>query len=164
MGASIGFQYNALGQVIRKDAAGVVTTFEYDLGRRTGRTTPGGVISSWTYDPAGRRESLTTAGRTMTFERDAGGQEVVRRVGESVSLSHGYDVMGRMTEQCVSSHGRSLQRREYAYRADGNLTGYAKYRSHREWVRSSSPMVRSWNRPTSVWFPNLMEPTRQHAP
>ncbi|MEU7556487.1 DUF6531 domain-containing protein [Streptomyces sp. NPDC044571] len=112
------------GRLVAETVDGRELTFEYDLlGRRTGRTTPSGATSSWTYDPAGRRESLTAAGRTMTFERDAAGQELVRRVGESFTLSHGYDVMGRMTEQRVSSHGRSLQRRDYAYRADGNLIG-----------------------------------------
>nr|WP_267887535.1 RHS repeat-associated core domain-containing protein [Streptomyces sp. XY332] len=112
------------GRLVAETVDGRELTFEYDLlGRRTGRTTPSGAVSSWTYDPAGRRESLTTAGRTITFERDAGGQEVVRRIGESVTLSHGYDVMGRMTEQHVSSYGRSLQRRAYTYRADGNLVG-----------------------------------------
>ncbi|MFF2195755.1 hypothetical protein [Streptomyces sp. NPDC058157] len=88
------------------------------------RTTPSGSTSHWTYDTAGRRTSLTTAGRTLTFERDAAGQELTRTLGPSLSLTHAYDVTGRRTAQSViGEDGRTLQRRGYSYRADGYLTG-----------------------------------------
>ncbi|MEU0374038.1 RHS repeat-associated core domain-containing protein, partial [Streptomyces sp. NPDC006283] len=94
----------------------------YDaLGRRTGRTTPTGAVSSWTYDAAGRRTSLTTSGRTISFEHDAAGQEIARHIGDTVSFTNEYDPLGRLTSQHVTAADRSIQRRDYSYRADGNL-------------------------------------------
>lgn len=75
------------------------------------------------YDAAKRRTSLTTSGRTLTFEHDAAGQEVTRRLGGHVTVASQFDTMGRLTTQQVTGAGRSIQRREYSYRADGHLTG-----------------------------------------
>ncbi|WP_156725671.1 putative T7SS-secreted protein [Streptomyces apocyni] len=163
LGQTIRYERDELDRIVRKDAAGTVTTFAYDftdqlaeainpdatvtylrdrygrlksetvngrtmsyeydaLGRRVGRTTPTGAVSAWTYDAAGRRESLTTSGRTLTFEHDASGQETTRHIGDTVTLASQYDPMGRLTTQQVTGAGRSIQRRDYTYRADGNLT------------------------------------------
>ncbi|MGW7363711.1 putative T7SS-secreted protein [Streptomyces sp. NPDC054841] len=112
------------GRLRTETVNGGKLAFDYDaLGRRTGRTTPGGAVSTWSYDAAGRRTELTTSGRTLTFERDAAGQELARHVGETVTLTHAFDAMGRLTDQHVTGADRSLQRRGYTYRADGNLVG-----------------------------------------
>nr|WP_257790370.1 RHS repeat-associated core domain-containing protein [Streptomyces katrae] len=162
LGQTICYERDELDRVVRKDAAGAVTTFEYDtgdqlaeainvdatitrlrdrygrlksetvngrttayaydeLGRRTGRTTPTGAVSTWTYDAVGCRTSLTTSGRTITFDYDEVGQETIRRIGDAVVLSSQYDQGGRLTTQHVTSVGRGIQRRDYRYRADGNL-------------------------------------------
>ncbi|MFF8845931.1 RHS repeat-associated core domain-containing protein, partial [Streptomyces sp. NPDC015127] len=164
LGQTIRYEWDDLDRMVRKDAAGVVTTFAYDftdqlaeavnadatitylrdrygrlvsetvngrtmsftydgLGRRTGRRTPTGASSSWTYDAVGRRVSLTTAGRTLTFEHDAAGQEITRHIGDTVTLASQYDTMGRLTSQHITGSGRSIQRRDYTYHADGNLIG-----------------------------------------
>ncbi len=94
-----------------------------ELGRRTSRTTPSGAVSSWTYDAAGRRTSLTSSGHELSFERDAAGREVARSVGETVTLASTFDELGRLTGQTVTGRGRTLQRRSYAYQADGHLVG-----------------------------------------
>ncbi|MDQ1009869.1 RHS repeat-associated protein [Streptomyces sp. V4I23] len=99
-------------------------TFTHDaLGRRVGRTTPSGAVSDWTYDAAGRRIRLTTSGRTLSFEHDVAGQELARHIGDSVSMRHEFDVLGRLTDERVTSQGRTVQRREYTYRSDGNVVG-----------------------------------------
>ncbi|MFJ8885943.1 putative T7SS-secreted protein [Streptomyces sp. NPDC102402] len=164
VGQTIRFERNELGQLLRKDADGALTRYEYDsfdqlavasgpdaaltrvrdrhgrlkyevvngrrltfehdaLGRRSGRTTPGGAVSTWSYDAAGRRRELTTSGRILTFERDTEGQEVTRRIGATVTLRHKFDIMGRLTDQQVTDANRTVQRRAYSYRADGNLLG-----------------------------------------
>ncbi|MBT2403456.1 MULTISPECIES: putative T7SS-secreted protein [unclassified Streptomyces] len=103
---------------------GGTTAYAYDeLGRRTTRTTPTGAVSTWTYDAVGSRTSLTTSGSTITFGYDAVGQEITRRIGETVTLSSRYDHGGRLTTQHVTGAGHSIQRRDYTYRADGNLIG-----------------------------------------
>ncbi|MFI2288178.1 putative T7SS-secreted protein [Streptomyces niveus] len=165
VGQTIRYQRDELDRIISKDAAGAVTTFEYDifdqlaeatgpdatltclrdrhgrlrsetvngrtmsyehdaLGRRTSRITPNGATSTWTYDATGRRVSLTTSGRTLTFEHDAAGQETTRRIGDSLTLVNQYDPVGRLTTQHITGpENRSVQRRDYAYRADGHLIG-----------------------------------------
>ncbi|MER5362703.1 DUF6531 domain-containing protein, partial [Streptomyces sp. NPDC002785] len=165
LGQTIRYQRDDLDRIVSKDAAGAVTTFEYDifdqlaeatgpdttltylrdrhgrlksetvngrtvsygydaLGRRTSRRTPSGATSTWTYDTAGRRTSLTTSGRTLTFEHDAAGQETARHIGDALSLTNQYDPLGRLTTQHITGRdNRSVQRRDYTYRADGHLIG-----------------------------------------
>lgn len=165
LGETIRFERNELGQAVRKDVEGAVTTFAYDifdqlaqasgpdatlmllrdrhgrvrsetvngrelsysydeLGRRNGRTTPGGSASAWRYDAAGNRTELTTSGRTVAFAHDAAGRELTRRFGETITLAHAFDPLGRLTDLAVTgAQGESIQRRAYHYRADGNLTG-----------------------------------------
>lgn len=164
LGQTIRYERDELDRVVRKDAAGAVTTFAYDsgdqlaeavsldatltrlrdrygrlksetvngrttafahdeLGRRTGRTTPTGAVSNWTYDAVGSRTSLTGSGLPIAFGYDAVGQEITRRIGDTVTLSSRYDHGGRLTTQHVTRAGHSIQRRDYTYRADGNPTG-----------------------------------------
>ncbi|MEW2635555.1 putative T7SS-secreted protein [Streptomyces sp. NPDC048389] len=123
--ATVTWLRDRYGRLVSETVDGRTTSYTYDiLGRRTGRTTPTGAASTWTYDPAGRRTSLTTSGRTITFEHDAAGQETARHICDTVSFTNQYDPLGRLTSQHVTaSAGRSIQRRDYTYRADGNLTG-----------------------------------------
>ncbi|MFF8845627.1 RHS repeat-associated core domain-containing protein, partial [Streptomyces sp. NPDC015127] len=122
--ATITYLRDRHGRLVSETVNGRTMSYAYDaLGRRTGRTTPTGAVSTWTYDAAGRRTSLTTSGRTLTFEHDAAGQEITRHIGDTVTLASQYDTMGRLTSQHVTGSGRSIQRRGYTYRADGNLIG-----------------------------------------
>ncbi|MEI5033163.1 RHS repeat-associated core domain-containing protein [Streptomyces sp. S1A(2023)] len=122
--ATVTWLRDQYGRLKSETVNGRTLSYTYDeLGRRTGRTTPSGAVSTWTYDAAGRRTSLTTSGRTLTFEHNAAGQEVTRRLGEHVTIASQFDTMGRLTTQQVTGAGRSIQRREYTYRADGHLVG-----------------------------------------
>ncbi|MFD5036973.1 putative T7SS-secreted protein [Streptomyces sp. NPDC058377] len=112
------------GRLKSETVNGRTLDFTYDdLGRRTGRVTPSGAISTWNYDLSSRCSELTTAGRTLQFEYDSAGQELVRRVGTSLSLQNVFDITGRVTSQSVTGpQGNIIQRRAYGYRADGHLT------------------------------------------
>ncbi|MFD4563176.1 DUF6531 domain-containing protein [Streptomyces sp. NPDC058467] len=163
LGQTVRYERNSLGQMIRKDAEGQITTFDYApsgrlvsaagpdvtlslevderglrrsetvngrtlshaydaLGRRTHRTTPGGATSTWRYDAAGRSTELAASGRSISFERDEVGRETACRFGETVTLAHDFDTLGRLTGQNVlTADGGVVQQREFTYRLDGAL-------------------------------------------
>ncbi|WAL96451.1 RHS repeat-associated core domain-containing protein [Streptomyces sp. Je 1-369] len=116
--------HDAAGHLLSETVDDRTTTYSYDLlGRRTGRTTPTGATTTYAYDAAGHRTQLTTSGRTLTFDHDRTGREVSRRIGETLSLTSSFDPLGRLTSQTMTGpvpHG-VIQRRDYNYRADGNL-------------------------------------------
>ncbi|WP_405804011.1 DUF6531 domain-containing protein [Streptomyces sp. NBC_00210] len=163
LGEAIRYENDALGQVIRKDAAGRITTYAYDqdgrlvqaagpeselvhqydqrglvrtelvdgrvtsyahdaLGRRTRRITPSGAKTTYTYDAAGRCTSLTAGARRVEFSYDPAGRELARHVGRALSMTSAWDAVGRLTDQHFTAGTRTLNRRSYTYRADGNLT------------------------------------------
>ncbi|MFF3781132.1 putative T7SS-secreted protein [Streptomyces sp. NPDC001933] len=110
------------GRLRSETVNGRTVTYQYDrLGRRVGRTTACGAVSEWTYDAAGRRNHLTTSGREVSFQRDSAGRELIRHIGETVTLANVLDSAGRLARQDITTRGRSLQRRDYTYRADGSL-------------------------------------------
>ncbi|MFJ7593408.1 putative T7SS-secreted protein [Streptomyces sp. NPDC097617] len=112
------------GRLQSEKVNGRMLTYRYDeLGRRVGRTTPGGAVSEWSYDAAGRRTALTTSGRDIAFSFDALGREVGRTVSDFVSLTSSFDEMNRLTAQDITSGGRGLQHRAYAYGEGGGLVG-----------------------------------------
>ncbi|MFE7614752.1 putative T7SS-secreted protein [Streptomyces sp. NPDC057496] len=122
--ATITYLHDRFGRLKSETVNGRTLTFGHDeLGRRNSRTTPMGAVSSWTYDAAGRRDMLTTSGRTLAFEYDAAGQELVRHIGQTVTLASRYDTQGRLTAQHTTTTDHTIQRRDYTYRADGNLIG-----------------------------------------
>ncbi|MFF8711536.1 putative T7SS-secreted protein [Streptomyces sp. NPDC015184] len=122
--ATITYLHDRFGRLKSETVNGRTLTFGHDeLGRRNSRTTPMGAVSSWTYDAAGRRDMLTTSGRTIAFEYDAAGQELVRHIGQTVTLASRYDTQGRLTAQHTTTTDHTIQRRDYTYRADGNLIG-----------------------------------------
>ncbi|MGW7413040.1 putative T7SS-secreted protein [Streptomyces sp. NPDC054863] len=121
--ATVSFLRDRYGHLKSETVNGRTLSYGHDqLGRRTSRRTPSGSVSSWAYDSTGRRTTLTASGRTLAFEYDAVGHELARHTGETVTLTTAYDALGRPTEQQVTGAGRSIQRRAYAYRADGKLT------------------------------------------
>lgn len=112
------------GRLRSETVNGRTLTCGYDaLGQRISRTTPSGVTSTFGFDAAGRCSNLGSSGRTVAFARNAVGKESNRYVGISVSLSHEFDTVGRLASQELWAHGRSLKRRAYTYRADGNVIG-----------------------------------------
>ncbi|WP_229816322.1 RHS repeat-associated core domain-containing protein [Streptomyces lucensis] len=128
--AEIVYERDPLGRVLTETVNGRAMAYAYDaLGRRTCRTTPSGLASHWSHDPAGRPTKLGSDAGSLSFFHDAAGRETRRRLDEGVVLDQGWDAAGRLTVQSLTpapgptGAGRLLQYREYAYRADGFLTG-----------------------------------------
>ncbi|UWM49421.1 DUF6531 domain-containing protein [Streptomyces carpaticus] len=119
--------YDAAGHLISESVNGRVLSLEYDArGHVTRQLTPGGHTTRWSYGPDGTLDSLVTAGRTISFERDDAGREVLRDIGDHTRISQDWDPAGRLTSQRLSVSGpdgtpRSSLIRQYRYRADGHL-------------------------------------------
>ncbi|MBY8340218.1 RHS domain-containing protein [Streptomyces sp. KC 17012] len=115
-------QYGRLSQEI---VNGRALTYEYDaLGRRTARVTPSGVRTEWTYDAMGNRTGMVSSGRSVEFTYDPAGREVMRSIGGgALTLDLTYDPLGRLVSQSLAGPlGQDVQRRTYAYRADGHVS------------------------------------------
>ncbi|MFK4071772.1 polymorphic toxin type 28 domain-containing protein [Streptomyces sp. NPDC029674] len=123
--ARVEFRYDTGGRLLAESVNGRTTSYRYDvLGRRVSRTTPSGATSGYDYDAVGNLTALHSGGRTVDFEYDLAGQEALRRIGNVIKVAHTFDALGRLTVQSVTgAGGRSIRRRAYDYRADGNLVG-----------------------------------------
>ncbi|MFD4143434.1 RHS repeat-associated core domain-containing protein [Streptomyces sp. NPDC058572] len=121
--AELTFVRDGSGRVLRETCNGREMTHAYDgTGRRTHRITPSGTVSSWTY-PADLQAELNASGHQVVFEFDETGRETTRRIGETLTIHHAYDAVGRLTDQLVrGADDLTVQRRSYAYRPDGHLT------------------------------------------
>ncbi|MEU1405023.1 putative T7SS-secreted protein [Streptomyces sp. NPDC005728] len=124
-GTTLTLLRDRFGRLHSETVNGRTLSYRYDaLGRRTGRTTPTGATTTWSYDIVGRRTGMVTSGRAIDFTYDEAGREVSRRIGGTMALEHTFDPLGRLTLQSVTdTAGRTVQRRVYSYRADGNLIG-----------------------------------------
>ncbi|MBB4795301.1 YD repeat-containing protein [Streptomyces nodosus] len=113
------------GHVRSDPVDGRKRTYDYDeLGRRTGRTTPTGAHTTWSHDAADRPVNLVVSGRPIDITYDASGRELTCDIGDFLTLQNAFDPMGQLSAQTATTDagGRTLQRRAYTYRADGNLT------------------------------------------
>ncbi|MER6994455.1 RHS repeat-associated core domain-containing protein [Streptomyces sp. NPDC000410] len=166
LGQRITMTYDALGNVVTKDAAGVVTRYTYDAadrltraesptstlsverdamgrlvaetadgrtirfgydthGELVSRTTPTGAVTSYAYDAGGNRVQVEASGHTLDYTHDELGRELRRTFGPAeapVALDSGWDPIGRLTSQSVSTARNTVLSRSYTYRADGFLT------------------------------------------
>ncbi|WP_327286469.1 putative T7SS-secreted protein [Streptomyces sp. NBC_01205] len=105
-GEQIVYTYNELGRVVRKDAAGAVTTYEYDVSGKPVRITGPDSEVTRLRDRAGRLCSETVDGRTLTFTYDQLGRRTGRTTptGERAEWTH--DAAGRRT--ALTTAGRTV--------------------------------------------------------
>ncbi|WP_251095005.1 putative T7SS-secreted protein [Streptomyces sp. Caat 7-52] len=124
-GATLTLLRDRHGRLRSETVNGRTLKYTYDtVGRRTGRTTPTGAETTWSYDAAGRRTGMVASGRTIDFTYDEAGRELARTIADAITQQHTFDVPGRLTSQSVTgAEGRTIHRRTYTYRADGNLIG-----------------------------------------
>ncbi|MGW6358225.1 DUF6531 domain-containing protein [Streptomyces sp. NPDC055092] len=115
LGQITGFERNAVGQILRKNADGLVTTYGYDRdGRLTEAKGPDGTRLTVTHDQYGLVRSETVDGRELSYTYDESGRRTGRRTPTGATTTWLYDAMGRRTSLVVS--GRSV---DIAYDAAG---------------------------------------------
>ena len=118
-------EWDTQGRPVAETVDGRTHRYTYDAaGRRTARTTPTGTVTTQTYDAAGNRTALHLAGHRLHFTHDALGQELTRTFGaadHAVTLATSWDALGRVGEQSLAAHGRTLRARAYTYRPDHHL-------------------------------------------
>ncbi|MGX1477023.1 UNVERIFIED_CONTAM: RHS repeat-associated protein [Streptomyces canus] len=105
-GRSIHFERDVLGQVIRKDAAGAVTTYAYDLTGALMEATGPDATLMLHRDEAGRVLSETVNGRALTYTCDELGRRTGRTTPTGATTKWSYDASGNRTGMVVS--GRTL--------------------------------------------------------
>ncbi|MER6346657.1 putative T7SS-secreted protein [Streptomyces sp. NPDC001532] len=115
LGLRVSFERNALGQVIRKNAADQETTFAYDVTDQLAQATgPDGTTLTLSRDQYGRLLSETVDGRTLTYTYDDLGRRAGRTTPTGATTTWYYDAAGRRTGMVAS--GRAI---DFTYDAAG---------------------------------------------
>ncbi|MGX1250853.1 RHS repeat-associated protein [Streptomyces ambofaciens] len=96
-GQRIRFERDAMGQMVRKDADGLVTTYVYDpAGRLVQAVSPGTTLER-RYDGQGRLLQEFVNGRVLTYDYDAVGRRTGRETPGGVRSTWRYDALGNRT-------------------------------------------------------------------
>ncbi|MEW1719393.1 putative T7SS-secreted protein [Streptomyces sp. NPDC093109] len=119
LGETIAYAHDPLGRVIRKDAAGAVTTYTYDrAGRLTEAGGPDGELI-YQYDRRGQVKTELADGRATTYAYDVLGRRVHRTTPTGRRTTYAYDAADRVTGLTSGDHrvtvahdaaGRELER------------------------------------------------------
>ncbi|MFC8642193.1 putative T7SS-secreted protein [[Kitasatospora] papulosa] len=109
LGQRIRFRRDKLGRVISKDAAGAVTSFEYDVFDQLAQATgPDGTLARLR-DRHGHLISETVNGHVISYEHDILGRRIGRRTPSGVTSSWSYDAAGRKVSLTASGHTLSFE-------------------------------------------------------
>ncbi|GAA2054206.1 hypothetical protein GCM10009820_13190 [Leifsonia soli] len=117
-GATTALTYDRRGDLVRRDQAGSVATYEYDAEERLIAMTDPTGVSGWIYDKAGRvTTQIDQSGGRLASAHDKAGRLASMTLPTGQNLTYTYDRAGRTTSQ--SSPWGSLA---YAWDPAGNLT------------------------------------------
>ncbi|SDO37670.1 RHS repeat-associated core domain-containing protein [Streptomyces sp. cf386] len=106
-GAVIRFERDLLGRTLAREAAGIVTTYAYDVtGGLAEARTPHAVLTL-ERDAAGRLVEETVNGRTQRYAYDVLGRRIRRITPTGATSIWQYDAAGRRTE--LSGSGRTIK-------------------------------------------------------
>nr|WP_167358906.1 HYD1 signature containing ADP-ribosyltransferase family protein [Streptomyces curacoi] len=105
-GQAIRFDRDLLGRVVRKEAAGAVTTYTYDATGGLAQATNSDATLTLRRDDMGRLTSETVNGRTLSHTYDALGRRTSRTTPTGATSKRTYDAAGnRIT---LTTAGRTL--------------------------------------------------------
>ncbi|MFE7479201.1 putative T7SS-secreted protein [Streptomyces sp. NPDC057552] len=158
LGETIRYRYNELGQILGKDAAGTITTYEYDIFDQLARATSPDVTLTRLRDQHGRLRSETVNGRTLTYGHDILGRRISRTTPTGTASTWTYDAGGQPATLDVSGRkvtferdiaGREVSRRigdatrlTHEFDASDRLTGQ-QISAHGRTVRSRAYTYRA---------------------
>ncbi|MFD9936606.1 polymorphic toxin type 28 domain-containing protein [Streptomyces massasporeus] len=156
---TIRFERDALGQVIRKDAAGQVTTYRYTSSGQISQAISPGVTLSREFDRSGNLIAESVNGRTTTYTYDEVRRRTSRTTPAGTVSTYSYDAADNPVERAIAGHaigieydeaGRELLRRfgeaftmTNAYDTTGRLTRRATTRLSGETVQQRAYTYRS---------------------
>jgi RHS repeat-associated protein len=159
LGQTIRFERDALGQVIRKDAAGRVTTYRYTSSGQISQAISPGVTLSREFDRSGNLIAESVNGRTTTYTFDELRRRTSRTTPAGTVSTYSFDAADNPVEQVIAGHvigteydgaGRELLRRfgetitmANAYDTTGRLTRQATTRQSGETVQQRVYTYRS---------------------
>ncbi|WP_234348004.1 putative T7SS-secreted protein [Streptomyces specialis] len=104
LGETIAYEYDPLGRVIRKDAAGRVTTFAYDpAGRLVHAANPDSTLIHQ-YDRRGLLKTELADGHATTYAYDPLGRRTRRLTPTGQLTTYGYDSAGRPDHLTTGGH------------------------------------------------------------
>lgn len=126
---NIHYTHNELGQIIRKNVAGDVTTYEYDIFDQLARADGPGVTLNRLRDRHGRLKAESVNGRTLTYEHDTLGRRISRTTPTGAVSTWSYDAVGQPAT--LDTSGRTLTFiRDVAGREVGRNIGVATKLAH----------------------------------
>ncbi|MFE1404248.1 putative T7SS-secreted protein [Streptomyces sp. NPDC058770] len=104
------FDRNAFGQLIRKEADGVVTHYEYDVFDQLAGASGTDITLSRMRDRYGRLQYETVNGRLLSYEYDTLGRRISRRTPAGSVSTWTYDAAGRRDELTTASRAITFER------------------------------------------------------
>ncbi|MDO0933816.1 DUF6531 domain-containing protein [Streptomyces sp. DG2A-72] len=103
-GQTIRYERDVLGRVLRKDAAGTVTTYAYDATGGLAKATNADAVLELQRDEMGRLISETVNGRTLTYTYDTLGRRTSRTTPTGATSTWSYDAAGNRTALTTSGN------------------------------------------------------------
>ncbi|WP_208875030.1 DUF6531 domain-containing protein [Streptomyces sp. PBH53] len=104
VGQTVNYSYTAIGQLARKDADGVVTTYEYDVFDELIRACGPDATLTRVRDRSGLLRSETVNGRTLTLDYDELGRVIRRTTPAGVVSERSYDQAGHLSRLTTAGH------------------------------------------------------------
>ncbi|MFJ9918950.1 putative T7SS-secreted protein [Streptomyces rubiginosohelvolus] len=102
LGQTIRFERDDIDRIVRKDAAGSITTFAYDLTDQLAEAVNTDATVTWLHDQYGRLRSESVNGRTMSYTYDHLGRRTNRTTPTGATSTWAYDAAGRHASLTVA--------------------------------------------------------------
>ncbi|MET9699295.1 putative T7SS-secreted protein [Streptomyces sp. NPDC006529] len=106
LGQRVTYERDALGRTVRKDAAGTVTTYEYDVFDQLAVAARGDCVLTRLRDRSGRLLEETVDGRRLVHTYDAAGRRTGRTTPTGATAAWSLDAAGR--PDALTTAGRRI--------------------------------------------------------